>query len=53
MASAISPVAAGVVLDLGGGFGGAFVIAGIASLAGALVLSPLVGGRRSAPCQGP
>jgi MFS family permease len=45
LASAISPVAAGVVLDLGGGFGGAFVLGGLASLAGALVLLPLVAGR--------
>ncbi|MCA1648207.1 MAG: hypothetical protein LC797_23030 [Chloroflexi bacterium] len=44
LASAISPVAAGVVLDLGGGFGGAFVLGGLASLAGALVLLPLMGG---------
>jgi MFS family permease len=41
LASAISPVAAGIVLDLGGGFGGAFILAGVASLAGAVVLAPL------------
>jgi MFS family permease len=41
MASSISPVAAGTVLDLGGGFGGAFILGGIASLAGAAVLLPL------------
>ena len=44
LASAISPIAAGVVLDLGGGFGGAFVLGGLASIAGALILVPLVGG---------
>ncbi len=41
-ASAISPVLAGTVLDLGGGFGGAFALGGLASLAGALILVPLV-----------
>jgi MFS family permease len=41
LASAIAPVAAGFVLDLGGGFGGAFALAGLASLAGALALLPL------------
>jgi MFS family permease len=41
LASAIAPVAAGLVLDLGGGFGGAFALAGLASLAGALALLPL------------
>jgi MFS family permease len=44
LASAISPVAAGLVLDLGGGYGGAFVLGGLASIAGALILVPLVGG---------
>jgi hypothetical protein len=41
LASTIAPVAAGLVLDLGGGFGGAFALAGLASLAGALALLPL------------
>jgi MFS family permease len=41
MASSISPVAAGTVLDLGAGFGGAFVLGGLASLAGAVALLPL------------
>jgi MFS family permease len=41
MATAVAPVAAGFVLDLGGGFGGAFALAGLASLAGAAVLFPL------------
>jgi MFS family permease len=41
MASSISPVAAGIVLDVGGGFGGAFVLGGLASLAGAVALLPL------------
>jgi MFS family permease len=41
LASSISPVAAGTVLDLGGGFGGAFILAGLASLAGAFILLPL------------
>jgi MFS family permease len=41
LTSAIAPVAAGFVLDLGGGFGGAFVLAGLASLAGAAVLAPM------------
>jgi MFS family permease len=50
MASSISPVVAGAVLDLGGGYGGAFLIGGLASLAGAAVLWPLVAGspRRTA-----
>jgi MFS family permease len=41
LASSISPIAAGVVLDLGGGFGGAFALGGVASLAAAAVLLPL------------
>jgi MFS family permease len=41
LATAVAPVAAGFVLDLGGGFGGAFALAGLASLAGAAVLFPL------------
>ena len=41
LATAIAPVAAGFVLDLGGGYGGAFGLAGLASLAGAAVLFPL------------
>jgi MFS family permease len=47
MASSISPVAAGTVLDLGGGYGGAFVLGGLASLAGAAALLPLVPGSRA------
>jgi len=43
-ASTVSPVAAGAVLDLGGGFGGVFVVAGLASLAGALALLPMAQG---------
>jgi MFS family permease len=46
MASSISPVAAGTVLDLGGGFGGAFVLGGLASLAGAVALLPLARAQR-------
>lgn len=42
LTSAISPVMAGWVLDAGGGFGGAFALAGVASLAGAAILAPLV-----------
>ncbi|HET6315745.1 MAG TPA: MFS transporter, partial [Chloroflexota bacterium] len=42
LASAISPVAAGIVLDLGGGFEGAFALGGLASLLSAAVLVPLV-----------
>ncbi len=41
LASTISPVAAGKVLDLGGGFEGVFLVGGVASLLGALVLVPL------------
>ncbi len=48
MASSISPVAAGMVLDLGGGFGGAFLLGGLASLAGAVALLPLAISRGSA-----
>ncbi len=44
-ASTVAPIAAGAVLDLGGGFGGAFILAGLASLLGAAVLVPLA--RRS------
>ncbi|MDE3075669.1 MAG: hypothetical protein KGJ86_09575, partial [Chloroflexota bacterium] len=40
-AGAVSPVAAGAILDMGGGFGGAFVMAGLASLLAAAVLVPL------------
>jgi MFS family permease len=51
LATAIAPVAAGFVLDLGGGYGGAFAVGGLASLAGAAVLFPLarVAARRSQP----
>ncbi len=45
LASTISPVAAGIVLDLGGGYGGAFMLAGAASLAGGAILAPLAGSR--------
>jgi MFS family permease len=44
LASSVSPVAAGVVLDLGGGFGGVFMLGGLASLAGAAILLPLAAG---------
>ena len=40
-ASSVAPVVAGLVLDLGGGYGGAFVVAGIVGLAGAYNLLPL------------
>jgi MFS family permease len=46
-ASSLSPVAAGLVLDLGGGFVGVFVLAGLASLGGALALLPLAGRERA------
>ncbi len=49
MASSISPVAAGTVLDLGGGFGGAFALGGLASLGGAVALLPLAISRRRSP----
>jgi MFS family permease len=41
LASSVAPVVAGLVLDLGGGYGGAFVVAGIVGLAGAYNLLPL------------
>jgi len=41
LASSVAPVAAGLVLDLGGGYGGAFVVAGLVGLAGAYNLLPL------------
>jgi MFS family permease len=41
LATALAPVAAGLVLDLGGGFGGAFAMAGLVGLAGAAALIPL------------
>jgi MFS family permease len=44
-ASALSPVAAGFVLDLGGGFGGVFMLAGLVGMACASALLPLT--RRS------
>jgi predicted MFS family arabinose efflux permease len=47
-ASSIAPVAAGFVLDRGGGFGGVFVLAGLASLGGALALAPLARRERAA-----
>ena len=50
LASAISPVAAGTVLDLGGGYGGAFILGGLASLSGAVILLPLaLTAHRAAP----
>jgi MFS family permease len=42
VASSVAPVAAGLMLDLGGGYGGAFALAGIVGLAGAYNLLPLV-----------
>jgi MFS family permease len=45
LASTISPVAAGWVLDQGGGFPGAFALGGLASLAGAVALLPLLARR--------
>jgi MFS family permease len=48
-ATALAPIAAGVVLDLGGGFGGAFLLAGIIGLAGAAALVPLATSRVSRP----
>lgn len=41
LASTVAPIAAGAVLDLGGGFGGAFMLAGAASLLGAAAVWPL------------
>ncbi len=41
LASTLGPVIAGVVLDLGGGYAGVFMTAGLASLAGGLILLPL------------
>jgi MFS family permease len=41
MASTLGPVAAGVVLDLGGGYGGVFVTAGLATALGAAILWPV------------
>ena len=41
LASSVAPVVAGLVLDLGGGYGGAFVVAGLVGLAGAYNLLPL------------
>jgi MFS family permease len=41
MASSVAPVVAGLVLDLGGGNGGAFAVAGLIGLAGAFNLLPL------------
>jgi MFS family permease len=47
-ASSVAPVAAGFVLDRGGDFAGVFVLAGLASLAGALALVPLARRERGA-----
>lgn len=44
----VAPVAAGAVLDLGAGFGGAFLLAGGVGLAGTLALLPLAR-RRATP----
>ncbi len=41
LATAIAPIAAGLVLDLGGGYGGAFTLAGVVGLLGAGALVPL------------
>ena len=41
LAAVLAPVAAGLVLDLGGGYGGAFTLAGAIGLLGSLVLLPL------------
>lgn len=51
LASSVAPVAAGLVLDLGGGYGGAFAVAGLVGLAGAYNLLPLArrGGGGAAP----
>ncbi|MBA2447555.1 MAG: MFS transporter [Chloroflexi bacterium] len=46
-ATALAPVAAGLVLDLGGGYGGAFMLAGVVGLAGAFALVPLARQGRS------
>jgi MFS family permease len=46
VASTLGPVAGGMVLDLGGGFGGVFVTAGLATAAGALVLWPVARAER-------
>jgi MFS family permease len=54
MASTLGPVAAGAVLDLGGGYPGVFVTAGLASLLGGLLLLPLARREpRPAPRQAP
>ncbi|MFN8635170.1 MAG: MFS transporter [Chloroflexota bacterium] len=50
-ASSVAPVAAGLVLDLGGGYGGAFALAGLVGLAGAYNLLPLA--RRPVGTPGP
>ena len=47
LATALAPIAAGIVLDFGGGYGGAFTMAGVIGLAGALVLLPLARAERS------
>jgi MFS family permease len=49
VASSVAPVAAGLVLDLGGGYGGAFALAGVVALAGAYNLMPLARGRGGGP----
>lgn len=46
-ASAIAPVAAGLVLDAGGGFGGVFILAGLVGMACASTLLPLAFGPTS------
>ena len=45
----MAPVAAGLVLDLGGGYGGAFALAGLVGLAGAYNLFPLAPGAAKGP----
>lgn len=41
LASSVAPVVAGLVLDLGGGYGGAFAVAGLVGRVGACNLMPL------------
>jgi MFS family permease len=48
-ATALAPIAAGLVLDAGGGFGGAFFLAGVVGLVGAAALAPLAASRVSRP----
>ncbi|MCC7104845.1 MAG: MFS transporter [Chloroflexi bacterium] len=52
-ATMYAPVAAGAVLDLGGGFGGAFTMAGLVGLLGATALAPLARRAPAAPARQP